>query len=173
MQKSYDTESIIKVTPKIVLEGDPDDPDGTDGCRENASPSKEVFNDDMTVIADNNNPENYINITTNKERDVKVTQSEVSESIQTPQTLSQEPSEPSEPSGMLKCYWCDKVGSKFQTNIKEEYEKHGILKHLNKSLYPKLVTIKENGRLKIFQVTFFVTMKYSIIPSHKFNCDYS
>jgi Mg-chelatase subunit ChlI len=46
---------------------------------------------------------------------------------------------------LLKCYWCEKVGNSFQTKIVEVYEKHGTLRHPNKSLYPNMVTIKENG----------------------------
>ena len=52
---------------------------------------------------------------------------------------------PSSSSTMLRCYWCDKIGNTFQTKIVEEYEKHGTLRHPNKSLYPNMVTIKENG----------------------------
>ena len=43
--------------------------------------------------------------------------------------------------GFLKCYWCAKVGSSFQTNIEEEYQRHGTQKHHNKPMYPNLATI--------------------------------
>jgi hypothetical protein len=42
IQKSYDIEVCIKTTPKSVLEGEGDSGDGSDGSRQNASPSSIV-----------------------------------------------------------------------------------------------------------------------------------
>ncbi|MGH9890209.1 MAG: hypothetical protein ACRD4Z_02265 [Nitrososphaeraceae archaeon] len=40
--------------------------------------------------------------------------------------------------------YCPKEGSLFQTNIEEAYNRHGAIKHHNKSLYPNLGTIDKN-----------------------------
>ncbi|MGC2386950.1 MAG: hypothetical protein WA460_07720 [Nitrososphaeraceae archaeon] len=40
--------------------------------------------------------------------------------------------------------YCAKEGSLFQTNIEEAYNRHGAIKHQNKSLYPNLGTIDKN-----------------------------
>jgi DNA replicative helicase MCM subunit Mcm2 (Cdc46/Mcm family) len=46
---------------------------------------------------------------------------------------------------LLKCYYCEKAGKSFQTNSREEYDRHGSLRHLNKPMYPNLAAIKDNG----------------------------
>lgn len=40
--------------------------------------------------------------------------------------------------------YCAKEGSLFQTIIEEAYNRHGAIKHHNKSMYPNLGTIDEN-----------------------------
>ena len=46
---------------------------------------------------------------------------------------------------MFKCYYCAKIGNKFETNIKRDYEHHGATKHHNKPMYPNTTTMLENG----------------------------
>jgi hypothetical protein len=40
--------------------------------------------------------------------------------------------------------YCANEGSLFQTNIEEAYNRHGAIKHHNKSLYHDLGTIDKN-----------------------------
>ena len=47
-------------------------------------------------------------------------------------------------SKLLRCYYCEKAGTQFETDDVAEYEKHGDLKHRNKSLYPNKATIKKH-----------------------------
>jgi hypothetical protein len=46
---------------------------------------------------------------------------------------------------LLRCYYCDKNGSIFETNNESEYFKHGNQKHLNKPMYPNMATIQKYG----------------------------
>lgn len=46
---------------------------------------------------------------------------------------------------LLRCYYCDKKGSIFETNSESEYHRHGNQKHFNKSMYPNLATIQKHG----------------------------
>jgi DNA replicative helicase MCM subunit Mcm2 (Cdc46/Mcm family) len=46
---------------------------------------------------------------------------------------------------LLRCYYCDKKGSIFETNSESEYFKHGNQKHLNKPMYPNMATIQRHG----------------------------
>jgi replicative DNA helicase Mcm len=46
---------------------------------------------------------------------------------------------------LLRCYYCDKKGSIFETNSESEYHRHGNQKHFNKSMYPNLATIQNYG----------------------------
>jgi hypothetical protein len=45
----------------------------------------------------------------------------------------------------FRCYYCDKAGILFETDYEPGYEKHGALKHPNKSLYPNLATIRKHN----------------------------
>jgi hypothetical protein len=46
---------------------------------------------------------------------------------------------------LLRCYYCDKKGSVFETNNESEYHRHGNQKHFNKSMYPNLATMQKYG----------------------------
>ena len=45
---------------------------------------------------------------------------------------------------LLKCYYCDKKGSIFETNSEVEYHRHGNQKHFNRPIYPNLATIQKH-----------------------------
>lgn len=45
---------------------------------------------------------------------------------------------------LLKCYYCDKKGSIFETNSELEYHRHGNQKHFNRPMYPNLATIQKH-----------------------------
>jgi replicative DNA helicase Mcm len=44
---------------------------------------------------------------------------------------------------LLRCYYCAKKGSIFETTNESEYHKHGNQKHLNKPMYPNRTTIEK------------------------------
>jgi DNA replicative helicase MCM subunit Mcm2 (Cdc46/Mcm family) len=46
---------------------------------------------------------------------------------------------------LLRCYYCEKKGSIFETDIELEYFKHGDQQHLNKPMYPNMATIEKYG----------------------------
>ena len=47
--------------------------------------------------------------------------------------------------GLFKCYWCENMGSSYQTNDETEYLKHGTKKHFQKPMFPALVELEKYG----------------------------